>query len=297
MACPTKGTAPLQRVIRWLHAIPGWSTIGICGAGSVPSSDHPCGGAIDVGGPKLVLLAVERAAAAAMRSQLVPILYVIGPGPSTLGTIYDSSNPYGAPYSGPNSHQGHVHISASPSCATGEVYGGGTVSQGASGSSNPNATSTHSGPCPPGQIPLPGPPGPTAGHGGGLPQRTTQCVDASIVGPIPGSGVFHDVTSAVGSVGSFLGKLPRYLEVGAGGVLMLAGLAAALFAVSGRSNVVVDLSGKTLRGIGATPGALSDARMERKLGGGGTEAPVDLGERRIEGYSRRRGLGTGEAAA
>jgi hypothetical protein len=116
LPAPTQGTPQVRLIAAALRAIPGWYTIRICGPGSVPCSDHPCCGAIDIGGPRGVLMAVERVAVAAMRSRTLPIAYVIGPDDQCAKGRYFGRDGDSHCYTGPNSHQGHVHISAYPTC-------------------------------------------------------------------------------------------------------------------------------------------------------------------------------------
>jgi hypothetical protein len=103
-------------------AIPGSSLIRICGPGSVSGSQHPACNAADIGGARGVLFLVQTALLAAARLG-VPIHCVIGPSDVAgweKGAIRTREGGWVArEYTGPNSHQGHVHFSGWPSIGGG----------------------------------------------------------------------------------------------------------------------------------------------------------------------------------
>ena len=103
-------------------AVPGSSLIRICGPGSVSGSEHPACNAADIGGSRAVLFAVQTALLAFGRAG-GPIHCVIGPSTVagwTKGAIRSRESGWVArEYTGPNSHQGHVHFSGWPSVGGG----------------------------------------------------------------------------------------------------------------------------------------------------------------------------------
>lgn len=120
---PTEATPAVRAIVLALRVIPGWHVIGICGPGSVAGSQHPSCNAVDIGGPRSVLFAVQTAAVNFARAGLLPIHCVIGPSEQPgweKGAIRSRESGWVASeYNGPNSHQGHVHISGWPSIGGG----------------------------------------------------------------------------------------------------------------------------------------------------------------------------------
>lgn len=94
----------------------GLSVGGICGAGSVPGSQHQHCNAVDLFAPSYaVLVSAFSAMLVACRNGWIPCAELIGPGPVGKGQIATASGGWSLhTYTGPNSHQGHIHASGSP---------------------------------------------------------------------------------------------------------------------------------------------------------------------------------------
>jgi hypothetical protein len=116
----TSATAQLKLVLALIAPIPGWSLGAICGAGSVSASEHPYCNAADILGPPLVLALVQTTLVAAGVAG-GPVHCVIGPDSACdKGRIQSREDNFAAHcYTGPNSHQSHVHVSAWPSVGGG----------------------------------------------------------------------------------------------------------------------------------------------------------------------------------
>lgn len=116
------GTPQLQPGLAVALSVPGSRLIQICGAGSVPNSEHPHCNAADIGGPRPILVAVFNALLILARAG-GPIHCIIGPSTNPAwpkGQIRSRESgwkPSG--YTGPNSHQTHVHFSGWPSVGGG----------------------------------------------------------------------------------------------------------------------------------------------------------------------------------
>jgi hypothetical protein len=89
---------------------------GICGAGSVPGSQHQHCNAVDLFASSYgALVAAFTSMLVAARTGFIPCAELIGPGGSGKGLIATAANGWNLyPYTGPNSHQGHIHASGSP---------------------------------------------------------------------------------------------------------------------------------------------------------------------------------------
>jgi hypothetical protein len=116
------GTAQLQPGLAVALAVPGSHLIQICGPGSVAGSEHPYCNAADIGGARPVLVAVFNALLIFARAG-GPIHCIIGPSSNpawTLGQIRSRESGWKPrAYTGPNSHQRHVHFSGWPSVGGG----------------------------------------------------------------------------------------------------------------------------------------------------------------------------------
>ena len=89
----------------------GLSVGGICGVGSVPGSQHQHCNAVDLFGPIVSAFSVMLSAC---RNGTIPCAELIGPGGSN-GMIATASGGWVLhPYTGPNSHNNHIHASGSP---------------------------------------------------------------------------------------------------------------------------------------------------------------------------------------
>jgi hypothetical protein len=105
-------TPSVQMIIAFAVSI-GLSVGGICGAGSVPGSQHQHCNAVDLFGSNL--LSKFQTMLSAARSRTIPCSELIGPGGSGKGRIATASGGWVLhEYTGPNSHQGHIHASGSP---------------------------------------------------------------------------------------------------------------------------------------------------------------------------------------
>jgi hypothetical protein len=180
---------------------------------------------------------------------------------------------------GPGSAVNVVHVDFLPGHA-GQVPpcagGPNVVSPGATTVTPKDITGKN--PCPPGKLLLQG-----------------VCVDPFPNGPggitIPGSGI-------LGNIGDFLGKLPRYLEIGGGAFVMLAGLGVLLVGATGQQNKA---AGVVLNVTGAARGKLSarkDAADYEAAGGYWSRRENNTGPsiEGIGGRARGRIRGSGEAA-
>jgi hypothetical protein len=114
------GTAAVDRILGFVKRLPFKVNIGtICGPGSVPGSQHQKCNAVDLttGGRKQ-LFALFHAALVAAKAHAIPCAEVIGPSnnPSwEKGQIATAADGWHIrEYTGPNSHQTHVHLSGSP---------------------------------------------------------------------------------------------------------------------------------------------------------------------------------------
>lgn len=118
-----EATPQIRTILGALGAIPGWSLGAICGPGSVDNSEHQNCNAADIMGARAVLFLVKNALVAAGRSRALPIHCVIGPSTHPgweKGEIRSrESNWQPREYTGPNTHQNHVHVSGWPSIGGG----------------------------------------------------------------------------------------------------------------------------------------------------------------------------------
>lgn len=116
------GTPQLQPGLAVALSVPGSRLGSICGPGSVPESEHPHCNAADIGGPRPVLVAVFNALLIFARAG-GPIHCIIGPSnrpdwpKGQIRSRESGWKPRG--YTGPNSHQTHVHFSGWPSVGGG----------------------------------------------------------------------------------------------------------------------------------------------------------------------------------
>lgn len=105
------GATPSVSVIIAFAVGLGLSVGGICGAGSVLGSQHQHCNAVDLFGP---IVAAFPVMLAACRNRTIPCAELIGPGGSN-GMIATASGGWVLhPYTGPNSHNNHIHASGSP---------------------------------------------------------------------------------------------------------------------------------------------------------------------------------------
>jgi len=116
----SKATRSIKRCIAFATHLPGVHVnVGtICGPGSVAGSQHPMCNAVDLtAGSRKQLLALFHASIVAAKTGAIPCAEVIGPGgPSdSKGLIATAAGGWRLhEYTGPNSHQTHVHLSGSP---------------------------------------------------------------------------------------------------------------------------------------------------------------------------------------
>lgn len=117
-----KGTPQLQVGLAIALSVPGARLGTICGPGSVAGSEHPNCNAADIGGARSVLVAVFNALLIAARAG-APIHCIIGPSSRKdwpKGQIRSRESGWKPrEYTGPNSHQTHVHFSGWPSVGGG----------------------------------------------------------------------------------------------------------------------------------------------------------------------------------
>lgn len=116
------GTSQLQVGLAIALSVPGARLGTICGPGSVAGSEHPNCNAADIGGTRAVLVAVFNALLIAARAG-APIHCIIGPSARKdwpKGQIRSRESGWKPrEYTGPNSHQTHVHFSGWPSVGGG----------------------------------------------------------------------------------------------------------------------------------------------------------------------------------
>jgi hypothetical protein len=98
----------------------GGRIMAICGPGSVPESEHPHCNAADISGSRRTLMRVQ-AALVILGKTTGTVHCVIGPDDRwSKGAIRSRESGWKPrPYTGPNSHQGHVHFSGWPSVGGG----------------------------------------------------------------------------------------------------------------------------------------------------------------------------------
>lgn len=121
---PRGGTAAIRNIVLAARVVPGWTLGRICGSDTIPgpsTSEHlHCNAAdLDVpgddyrGSPAGIVVGTSLATwlINAGRTGILPIHCVIW-----WGQIWTRESKFKkAPYSGPNPHKGHVHVSAWPS--------------------------------------------------------------------------------------------------------------------------------------------------------------------------------------
>lgn len=111
-------TKPIKRVLAFVTKLPGVHIGAVCGPGSVAGSQHPMCNAVDFScDSRGQLVAAFHACLVAAKSRAIPASEVIGPGGPSGGKGLIATASQGwklRPYTGPNSHQGHVHVSGSP---------------------------------------------------------------------------------------------------------------------------------------------------------------------------------------
>lgn len=121
-AVATKGTKAVDKIIGFVKRIPGIGKhvhVGtICGPGSVAGSQHPMCNAVDLTtDTHAQLVTLFHTVLTAAKVGAIPASEVIGPGGPAGGKGLIATAARGwslRPYTGPNSHQGHVHVSGSP---------------------------------------------------------------------------------------------------------------------------------------------------------------------------------------
>lgn len=116
----TEGTPAIDRIVGFATHIPGLGShvhVGeICGGGSVPGSQHPkCNGVDLTTDTHRQLVVLFHTTLAAAKVKAIPASEVIGPGGTGNGLIATAARGWTLrPYTGPRSHQGHVHVSGDP---------------------------------------------------------------------------------------------------------------------------------------------------------------------------------------
>lgn len=108
-------TPSVQHIIAFAVGL-GLRVGGICGAGSVPGSQHQFCNAVDLFASSYSALVSDfYTMLAACRVGAIPCAELIGPGPVGKGQIATKAGGWVLhEYTGPNSHQGHIHASGDP---------------------------------------------------------------------------------------------------------------------------------------------------------------------------------------
>lgn len=108
-------TPAVQMIIAFAVTL-GLRIGGICGAGSVPGSQHQFCNAVDMFASSYAALTHDYyVMLAACKVGAIPCAELIGPGPVGKGQIATKAGGWALhEYTGPNSHQGHIHASGDP---------------------------------------------------------------------------------------------------------------------------------------------------------------------------------------